>query len=65
MFYYYVLNYLKWKNLIGGKGIGLLGLSSNALHKIEVPLPPIPEQHRIVSKIEELFAQLDRIEAEL
>ncbi len=65
MFYYYILNYLKRKNLIGGKGIGLLGLSSNALHKIEVPLPPLAEQHRIVSKIEELFAQLDRIEAEL
>jgi len=33
-FYYYVLVYLKENNLIGGKGIGLLGLSSNALHKI-------------------------------
>ena len=35
-FYYYVLVYLKENNLIGGKGIGLLGLSSNALHKINV-----------------------------
>uniref|UniRef100_UPI003AF1CC34 restriction endonuclease subunit S n=1 Tax=Phocaeicola coprophilus TaxID=387090 RepID=UPI003AF1CC34 len=33
-FYYYILLYLKENNLIGGKGIGLLGLSSNALHKI-------------------------------
>ena len=30
------LQYLKENNLIGGKGIGLLGLSSNALHKIEI-----------------------------
>ncbi len=28
-------------------------------------LPPLPEQHRIVSKIEDLFALLDRIEAGL
>ena len=64
-FYYYTLYYLKVKNMIGGKGIGLLGLSSNALHKIHCPLPPLSEQHRIVAKIEELFAQLDKIEASL
>ena len=33
-FYYYVLRFLKKHNRIGGKGIGLLGLSSNELHKI-------------------------------
>ena len=63
--YYYVFYYLKVNNMIGGKGIGLLGLSSNALHKLHVPLPPINEQHRIVAKIEELFTQLDKIEASL
>ncbi|WP_317190875.1 restriction endonuclease subunit S [Bacteroides finegoldii] len=64
-FYYYVLLYLKENNLIGGKGIGLLGLSSNALHKINVPLPPLAEQHRIVQKIEELFSILDNIQESL
>lgn len=59
--YYYVFYYLKVNNMIGGKGIGLLGLSSNALHRLHVPLPPTNEQHRIVAKIEELFAQLDNI----
>ena len=63
--YYYVFYYLKVNNMIGGKGIGLLGLSSNALHKLHVPLPPINEQHRIVGKIEELFAQLDNITSSL
>ena len=29
------------------------------------PLPPLSEQYRIVAKIEELFAQLDKIEASL
>ena len=64
-FYYYVLYYLKINNMIGGKGIGLLGLSSNALHKLHVPFPPLNEQHRIVAKIEEIFAQFDAIEASL
>ncbi len=27
---------------------------------IEIPLPPLPEQHRIVAKIEELFSSLDK-----
>ena len=61
-FYYYTLAYLKENNLIGGKGIGLLGLSSNALHKIEIPLPPFVEQQRIVQKIKDLFSVLDNIQ---
>lgn len=64
-FYYYVLMYLKENNSIGGKGIGLLGLSSHALHKINVPLPPLAEQHRIVQKIKELFSVLDNIQKAL
>ena len=61
-FYYYVLRFLKEHNRIGGKGIGLLGLSSNELHKIGMPLPPRKEQDRIVLKIEELFPVLDNIQ---
>ena len=29
------------------------------LEQAQIPLPPLPEQHRIVSKIEELFTKLD------
>ena len=64
-FYYYVLRFLKEHNLIGGKGIGLLGLSSNELHKLTVPLPPFAEQQRIVAKIEKLFSVLDNIQKAL
>ena len=63
-FYYYVLRFLKEHNRIGGKGIGLLGLSSNELHKIGMPLPPRKEQDRIVLKIEELFSVFDNIQNE-
>ena len=65
LFYYYVLRFLKEHNLIGGKGIGLLGLSSNELHKIRMPLPPRKEQDRIVLKIEEMFSVLDNIQKAL
>ena len=37
---------------IGGKGIGIQGLSSNALHSLLVPVPPIAEQERIVKRLE-------------
>src|SRR5690606_20492978 len=30
------------------------------LVKSTIPLPPLPEQHRIVAKIEELFSELDK-----
>ena len=62
-FYYYVLMFYKSTNNIQGKGIGMLGLSSKQLHKIILPLPPLSEQQRIVTKIEQIFAQLDSIAA--
>ena len=43
--------YLKYKDDIAGKRIGIKGLSANALHCINVPLPPLEEQHQIVAKI--------------
>ena len=64
-FYYYVLKSHKDHNLIGGKGIGLLGLSSKELHKILFPVPPLAEQKRIVQKIEELFSIIDTVEQAL
>ena len=35
-------------------------LSSRTIGEIPLPLPPLPEQHRIVAKIEELFSELDK-----
>ena len=40
-------------------------ISAKAILSIEIDLPPINEQHRIVAKIEELFAQLDNITSSL
>ena len=40
-------------------------ISAKAILSIKIDLPPINEQHRIVAKIEELFAQLDNITSSL
>lgn len=34
-------------------------ISQGILKELEIPLPPLPEQHAIVSKIEELFSELE------
>ena len=60
MFVYYTLYLYKHTGLIGGKGIGIQGLSSNALHKLLLPLPSIAEQKRIVDKVEFVIASITR-----
>ena len=57
-FYFYIFMFYKLLGLIGGKGIGIQGLSTNALAKIILPLPPLSEQHRIVEIIDLLFSML-------
>ncbi|MDI9395718.1 MAG: restriction endonuclease subunit S [Euryarchaeota archaeon] len=58
----YVLYYLsvavkdfKYNN----RGTTISGVPKKQLAEIQIPLPPLPEQHRIVSAIEALFARLD------
>ena len=60
-FFYYIFYLYKQKGLIGGKGIGIQGLSARELDKMVIPVPPVNEQHRIVTAIEEKFAMLDTI----
>lgn len=57
-FFYYVLRYYKYIGLIGGKGIGIQGLSSKALHDIIIPLPTLAEQERISSHLDFVLASI-------
>ena len=55
---------------VSGLNQFMKGDNSPSINKSDIdnwlfPLPPLTEQHRIVAKIEELFVQLDKIEASL
>lgn len=42
------------------KGTGTPHVNQELLKSFEVPVPPLPEQERIVARIEELFSELDK-----
>ena len=44
---------------------GLYNLSVGRIRPILVPLPPLPEQRRIVAKVDQLMAICDRLESSL
>lgn len=50
-----------FENVIAGRGTGTTfnAITGSLLRDFEIPLPPLPEQQRIVAKVEELFTQLD------
>ena len=50
-----------YEDELAGRGVGTTfnAITGNQLKTFEIPLSPLPEQHRIVAKIEELFTKLD------
>lgn len=57
LYYFLFGNYNKINT--NTKGIGIPHVDPNYLWNLTFLLPPLPEQHRIVEKIEELFSELD------
>jgi type I restriction enzyme S subunit len=56
---YFVLLFRKGELLDKRIGGAQPNISQGILRELKFPLPPLPEQHRIVAKIEELFSDLD------
>ena len=56
----FLYNLLKTLNLANyDTSTAIPGINRNDIYSIEIPLPPLAEQHSIVSAIEALFARLD------
>ena len=47
------------------KQTGQANVNGTALKNMLIPLPPLPEQHRIVAKVDELMALCDQLEKKL
>lgn len=64
----YALYYLSWaarEFKSKSRGTTISGITKKQLETLEFPLPPLPEQERIVAKLEETFTQLEAGVAEL
>ncbi|MCB1234046.1 MAG: restriction endonuclease subunit S, partial [Verrucomicrobiae bacterium] len=56
---YYFLFFERPRLIKKGIGGAQPNISQTILKELVIPLPPLPEQHRIVAKIEALFSLLD------
>jgi len=65
--FYFLRNYF-FKGLfakIASQTTNIANINTVSLGEIEIPIPPLSEQQRIVSKIEQIFTQLGEIERAL
>jgi len=58
--FYFVKSIITLINQDYFKGVGLKHLQKKDFRNISIPIPPIKEQERIVAKIDDLFAKIDK-----
>jgi len=58
----YLFNYLLSieKDLIGSSGAVFNSINKGQIEKLEIPLPPLPIQQKIVDKLDAIFAEIDK-----
>ena len=61
LFFYHLFYFYKSMNMMKAKGTAMPGLSSQTLHQMVLPLPPLSEQKRIVEKLERLVPLCDQL----
>lgn len=59
-FLFYFFKFIEKKLDEKGTGTTFRAISGDTLKDVSLYLPPLPEQHRIVAKIEALFSELDK-----
>lgn len=65
LYYVFLSNTFKKDSVKSSKGVAQLNMSTEWLKQYKICIPPYNEQIRIVSKVKELFSQLDMIEKSL
>ena len=64
-FFMYYIQYCKSAKILDelAKGMTIKHLTQDALYSMFFPLPPLSEQRRIVTKLEELLQEIDKLKA--
>jgi len=63
LYLYLQTEHFRIKCVASGKGMAQLNISTDWLANDIIPIPPLAEQKRIVSKIEELMKEIDKLKA--
>ena len=65
-FYYFLQSGFYWQSIYDKKiGIAVPNVNATKLKQVSIPLPPLNEQKRIVTKLESIFSQIDAKQREL